>query len=112
MDWLNVSIQGAKDAPAPRPNKRPRLGPSPSEVSSPLPSTSTTSKTNPIPDDRPSRPKDAQLAEFMNVMLPRSKKGPLWKNENDQHITQSQFHNPPPPIATTTLSNTPPENKD
>ena len=66
-------IQGAKDAPAPRPNKRPRLGPSPDEAS--------TSSAAPVPAqnvDSKSKGK-AQLDDFMEVMRP--KKGPSWANE-------------------------------
>ena len=66
-------IQGAKDAPAPRPNKRPRLGPSPDEAS--------TSSVAPVPAqnvDSKSKGK-AQLDDFMEVMRP--KKGPSWANE-------------------------------
>ena len=66
-------IQGAKDAPAPRPNKRPRLGHSPDEASS--------STAAPVPArnvDSKSKGK-AQLDDFMEVMRP--KKGPSWANE-------------------------------
>ena len=66
-------IQGAKDAPAPRPNKRPRLGPSPDEASS-----STAALVPARNVDSKSKGK-AQLDDFMEVMRP--KKGPSWANE-------------------------------
>ena len=66
-------IQGAKDAPTPRPNKRPRLGPSRDEAS--------TSSAVPVPAQNvDSKLKGkAQLDDFMEVMRP--KKGPSWANE-------------------------------
>ncbi|KAG6916876.1 hypothetical protein DXG01_004785 [Tephrocybe rancida] len=68
-------IEGAKDAPAPRPNKRPRLGPSPSDATS----TNTTTKTPTSTDEKLNT--DEQLDEFMKVMQPRNRKGPLWAND-------------------------------
>ena len=63
-----------KDAPAPRPNKRPRLE---------APETERSVKSK----DKPSKSKgkekatsDMQLDEFMQVMQPRSQKGPSWKD--------------------------------
>ncbi|KAG6844322.1 hypothetical protein H0H87_007806 [Tephrocybe sp. NHM501043] len=75
IDSTRISVnivEGAKDAPAPRPNKRPRLGPSPNE-SVPEKKAKTTTSTVEQPD------KDDQLDEFMKVMQPR--KGPLWAND-------------------------------
>ncbi|KAA1466873.1 hypothetical protein DENSPDRAFT_831780 [Dentipellis sp. KUC8613] len=67
-------VDGAKDAPAPRPNKRPRLGPSPSENEA-GPSTVKT----PAPSAEPKKSKkEAQFDEFMKVMLPETRKGPSW----------------------------------
>ncbi|KAJ6560260.1 hypothetical protein B0H19DRAFT_945470 [Mycena capillaripes] len=65
-------IEGAKDAPAPRPNKRPRLGPSPNELPTPP------SKA-PTPPEKPSG--DSQLDEYLEVMQPRGNKGRTWANE-------------------------------
>ncbi|KAJ7094410.1 hypothetical protein C8R44DRAFT_814432 [Mycena epipterygia] len=65
-------IEGAKDAPAPRPNKRPRLGPSPSEQPT-------------LPSKAPSLPTkasdDSQLDEYLQVMQPQGNKGRTWANE-------------------------------
>ncbi|KAJ7849818.1 hypothetical protein B0H14DRAFT_3085978 [Mycena olivaceomarginata] len=64
-------IEGAKDAPTPRPNKRPRLGPSPAELQTPL--------TKPSP--QPPKPAaESQLDEFLQVMQPRGT-GRTWANE-------------------------------
>ncbi|KAJ7506616.1 hypothetical protein B0H11DRAFT_237636 [Mycena galericulata] len=65
-------IEGAKDAPAPRPNKRPRLGPSPTEAPIPL------SKVPPPPSKASG---DSQLDEYLKVMQPRGNKGRTWANE-------------------------------
>jgi len=62
-------VQGSKNAPAPRPNKRRRINP-PATDSEPLPnSLPTQAKTN----------KEDKLLMFMEVMQP--KKGPAWANE-------------------------------
>ncbi|KAJ7462021.1 hypothetical protein FB451DRAFT_1043900 [Mycena latifolia] len=65
-------IEGAKDAPTPRPNKRPRLGPSPSEVET-------------LPPKAPALPAkssgDSQLDEYLKVMQPQGNKGRTWANE-------------------------------
>ncbi|RDB18321.1 Multiple RNA-binding domain-containing protein 1 [Hypsizygus marmoreus] len=75
---INVNIvEGAKDAPVPRPNKRPRLGPSP--ANGPVVVTLPTSTT--IAKDPATSKSDAQLDEFMKVMQPRAKKGPAWAND-------------------------------
>ncbi|KAJ7865707.1 hypothetical protein B0H13DRAFT_2236885 [Mycena leptocephala] len=65
-------IEGAKDAPAPRPNKRPRLGPAPNEVPTP-PSNA--------PPPPPKLSNDSQLDEYIEVMQPRGNKGRTWANE-------------------------------
>ncbi|CAK5262937.1 unnamed protein product [Mycena citricolor] len=68
-------IDGAKNAPAPRPNKRPRLGPSPNDVEATPPSKKQR------PDVAPAKPvPDAQLDEFLQVMQPRAK-GRTWAND-------------------------------
>ncbi|KAJ7771000.1 hypothetical protein DFH07DRAFT_804474 [Mycena maculata] len=66
-------IEGAKDAPDPRPNKRPRLGPSPNEISTSF------AKAPPPPPTKTSG--DSQLDEYMQVMQPRGNKGRTWANE-------------------------------
>lgn len=78
-------FKGIKDAPAPRPNKRPRLGPSPTDEL-----TSTTSKKTSKADAKTDKPvkgkgKVAQLDEYLEVMQPRAKKGPSWANEAQAH---------------------------
>ncbi|KAI0350955.1 hypothetical protein OH77DRAFT_1488172 [Trametes cingulata] len=73
-------VEGAKDAPAPRPNKRPRLGPSPTEVEEVKPE----KKASKSSKDK-SKKTDAKgdLAdEFLQVMQPRTKKGPSWKDDD------------------------------
>ncbi|KAI0334194.1 hypothetical protein GY45DRAFT_1243119 [Cubamyces sp. BRFM 1775] len=68
-------VEGAKDAPAPRPNKRPRTGPSPSELEggSALPEKK--------PKDKAKGKADELEDEFLQVMQPRTKKGPSWKDD-------------------------------
>lgn len=68
-------MKGAKNAPAPRPNKRPRLGPSPVEVEEPKVAKKSSSK------DKSQGAGDALATEFLQVMQPRSQKGPSWKDE-------------------------------
>ncbi|RPD76903.1 RNA-binding domain-containing protein [Lentinus tigrinus ALCF2SS1-7] len=74
-------IDGAKDAPAPRPNKRPRLGPSPDEVDGTSHASSKTTKKS-----KPSGSKKGGGNEledqFLQVMQPSSKKGPSWKDDD------------------------------
>ncbi|KAJ7043247.1 hypothetical protein C8F04DRAFT_1029332 [Mycena alexandri] len=65
-------IEGAKDAPAPRPNKRPRLGPAPNEL--PAPSTVPAATAKPAGD--------SQFDEYLQVMQPRGNKGRTWANES------------------------------
>lgn len=70
---LNALDQGTKDAPAPRPNKRPRTEPSPSDPKH-------VQLTKEL-DVQPKGKNAEQLDEFMQVMKPRNKKGPSWANE-------------------------------
>ncbi|KAF7302233.1 hypothetical protein MIND_00790300 [Mycena indigotica] len=75
IDTTKIKVQtvdGTKDAPEPRPNKRPRLGPSPND---PLEKPSKKSKQN---TDKPVK-EDKQFDEFAQVMKPRQKK--TWANE-------------------------------
>ncbi|KAL0952891.1 hypothetical protein HGRIS_007110 [Hohenbuehelia grisea] len=77
---ITVTISdGAKDAPAPRPNKRPRLGPSPAEQSTPV------AVSHPSDATQASAP-DTQLDEFLEVMRPRGNKGRSWANDVGQPI--------------------------
>lgn len=70
-------FQGAKDAPTPRPNKRPRLDPSQNkDISSQL----QASSSNAVEISTPSK-SDAQLDEYLKVMQPRTTKGPAWAND-------------------------------
>jgi multiple RNA-binding domain-containing protein 1 len=64
------------DAPAPRPNKRPRADGPPA----PAPDTKK-ARTAPADADAPISKRDAELAEFMQTMQPRSKRGPAWAND-------------------------------
>jgi multiple RNA-binding domain-containing protein 1 len=77
------TVQGTKDAPPPRPNKRRKLDPSPRDTkpSKSLPSdVKTKSKLKKSQRDTEEKA-DGQLDEFMQVMKPRTKKGPSWANE-------------------------------
>ncbi|KAG2343892.1 RNA-binding domain-containing protein [Suillus weaverae] len=74
-------IAGAKDAPAPRPNKRRRLedtaaDPGPSS----RPHAHKADKNGKPSAPAPSAP-GFPLDQFMDVMQPRTKKGPSWANE-------------------------------
>ncbi|KAG1731034.1 hypothetical protein EDB19DRAFT_1739512, partial [Suillus lakei] len=79
---INVMIvEGAKDAPAPRPNKRRRLedtAANPGPSSRPhLTKTDKIGKTSaPAPSTSAS-----PLDQFMDAMQPRTKKGPSWSND-------------------------------
>ncbi|KZT19567.1 hypothetical protein NEOLEDRAFT_1077530 [Neolentinus lepideus HHB14362 ss-1] len=75
---LSVAIvDGAKDAPIPRPNKRPRLGPSPhDDVGKP-----SQKKVKVAKDRKKDSKKEQQMEEFMKVMQPRTKKGRTWAND-------------------------------
>ena len=65
-----------KDAPAPRPNKRPRLGPSPDEAEA----ATKTAKGSKFSKDKAKKDKHVELVdEFMQVMQPRTR-GPSWKD--------------------------------
>ncbi|OSD03770.1 hypothetical protein PYCCODRAFT_1434157 [Trametes coccinea BRFM310] len=69
-------VEGAKDAPAPRPSKRPRLGPSPSDVEG------SKSDKSDLKDKKTKGAKDELVDEFLQVMQPRTKKGPSWKDDD------------------------------
>lgn len=67
-------VDGAKDAPTPRPNKRPRLDRHPTEhADSQKAPVSATEKQQDTKSD-------PQLEEYLEVMQPRAKKGPSWKD--------------------------------
>ncbi|KAI8992839.1 RNA-binding domain-containing protein [Trametes punicea] len=72
-------VEGAKDAPAPRPSKRPRLGPSPTEVKEARPPKEKPSKSK---DGAKEGASDGLVDEFLQVMQPRTKKGPSWKDDD------------------------------
>ncbi|TFY67177.1 hypothetical protein EVJ58_g1792 [Rhodofomes roseus] len=81
------AVDGAKDAPPPRPNKRPRLGPSPAEASPAEASKkgSTSAAKGSTKDAKASKGKAGKashLEEFLQVMQPRTKNGPSWA-DND-----------------------------
>ncbi|KAI0702632.1 hypothetical protein C8Q76DRAFT_802236 [Earliella scabrosa] len=74
-------VDGVKDAPTPRPNKRPRLGPSPLEVEDA--SRSASGKKAKPSTDKSKKGSTSQLEdEFIQVMQPRTKKGPSWKDDD------------------------------
>ncbi|KNZ77947.1 Multiple RNA-binding domain-containing protein 1 [Termitomyces sp. J132] len=73
---ISVSVvEGAKDAPMPRPNKRRKIE-DPSVDGSAEKSKVKLTKPN---NEKPKT--DDQLEEFMKVMQPRNKKGPSWAND-------------------------------
>ncbi|KAI0370963.1 hypothetical protein BV20DRAFT_1071162 [Pilatotrama ljubarskyi] len=74
-------VEGAKDAPAPRPNKRPRLGPSPAEVEEAKPEKKA-SKSSSKDKSKKTDAKGDLAVEFLQVMQPRTKKGPSWKDDD------------------------------
>ncbi|KAG6889211.1 hypothetical protein C0995_002671 [Termitomyces sp. Mi166 len=74
---ISVSvIEGAKDAPTPRPNKRRRI-----DSSADVLSQDTRMKTTKEETTNEKHKTDDQLEEFMKVMQPRNKKGPSWAND-------------------------------
>ncbi|EPQ55616.1 hypothetical protein GLOTRDRAFT_75766 [Gloeophyllum trabeum ATCC 11539] len=89
-DWFDktflgssrLSVAGVKDAPAPRPNKRPRLGPSPHEEGGkPAPKEKKAKETgDEQAKEKKSGKKEKQLEEFMKVMQPRTK-GRTWADD-------------------------------
>lgn len=90
---INVAVvDGAKDAPAPRPNKRRRLSPTPTQN---VASTSA-------PTRKPKDKETGQLDEFVQVMNP--KKLPSWANEAQAqpeiHVVEDEE---PPPQALSDL---------
>ncbi|KAJ7228150.1 hypothetical protein GGX14DRAFT_538560 [Mycena pura] len=80
-------IDGAKDAPAPRPNKRPRLGPSPNDP----PEKSSKATVGPLGSSD-----DAQFEEYIRVMQPRGEQGRTWANET---TPTAQVEVPAEPLA-------------
>lgn len=64
-----------KDAPTPRPNKRPRLGPSPAEAVPRVKEEVLKAKGS-KPDG------DSRFEEFAKAIRPRTQKGPSWANED------------------------------
>lgn len=100
---FTLSLQGSKDAPAPRPNKRPRLGPSPTELDTSPSSAPTKSKLDkPVTTGKSS----TQVEEFLEVMQPRTKKGPSWANEArvEQPVLSPEEHKNHPPTNSALLS--------
>ncbi|KAI0270676.1 hypothetical protein BC834DRAFT_841474 [Gloeopeniophorella convolvens] len=77
-------IDGAKDAPAPRPSKRPRLDTTAENDASSSLGKSTKSGRKSAADASPAqgRNKDAVFDEFMEVMQPKTKKGPSWADDS------------------------------
>lgn len=71
--------KGVKDAPTPRPNKRPRLvGPERGPVVAAASAAPSKPGSKPMDEKVPSKGDDALTAEFLNVMNPRRKDGPAW----------------------------------
>lgn len=75
-----------KNAPAPRPNKRPRLDTSERQATSDSTTVASARKQSRKSDARESGPEKAgsssQLTEFMQVMKPRTKNGRTWANDD------------------------------
>ncbi|THH23232.1 hypothetical protein EUX98_g7946 [Antrodiella citrinella] len=94
---INVTVvDGTKDAPVPRPNKRPRLDPSPDE-DQPVEVSKKTKKIKQASSDSASSvPKNAQFEEFAKLMQPRSKKGPSWANDEELQPVASTSALPTP----------------
>ncbi|KAI0706720.1 hypothetical protein C8T65DRAFT_651773 [Cerioporus squamosus] len=90
-------IDGAKDAPTPRPNKRPRLGPYPDEVEN----HSKPTKKSTASTDAQKGARHELEDEFMQVMQPRTKKGPSWK---DDEPTPAASGSGPPDAAASSSS--------
>ncbi|KAJ3567263.1 hypothetical protein NP233_g6476 [Leucocoprinus birnbaumii] len=96
-------IDGSKDAPAPRPNKRPRLGPSPTDADTEAKVPASTRKSQ---IDKPKAKSSAQVEEFLEVMQPRTKKGPSWANEArvEQPIPPPEESKDDPPAHSAAMS--------
>ncbi|EIW74821.1 RNA-binding domain-containing protein [Coniophora puteana RWD-64-598 SS2] len=107
---VTLGWQGTKDAPAPRPNKRRRLDPTPEDENAP-------SKANGGKVDKKKKAnvaagkeaeagtENSQLAEYMTLMKP--KKGPAWAN--DAEVSHPAA---PVPSSSTTAKATSEQSKD
>ncbi|KAH8101233.1 hypothetical protein BXZ70DRAFT_935079 [Cristinia sonorae] len=101
IDTTRISVtvvDGSKDAPAPRPNKRPRLGLSPSEEGEqPVVSKGKKPKKDDAPAEVKPSAKDTQFQEFAKLMQSRTK-GRSWANdiESDQPVASSSTLPPKP----------------
>ncbi|TDL26946.1 RNA-binding domain-containing protein [Rickenella mellea] len=107
IDTTKISVQvveGSKDAPAPRPNKRPRLGPAPGDEL-PLPKPKSSAKVSTTPVKPQDKDKGTQLDEFLQVMQPRTKKGRSWANE-DNTVSVTTDHPPARPDVKATAEKT------
>ncbi|KAI0053501.1 RNA-binding domain-containing protein [Auriscalpium vulgare] len=71
-------IDGAKDAPTPRPNKRRRVDTSTADVHL---DPSSSKAREPLSHDASDKRKESQLEQFMDVMQPRTRKGPSWAEQ-------------------------------
>lgn len=84
-------VDGANDAPAPRPNKKPRLGPAPAD------DVLVVEKAKEPKGKGSEAAQDPQLEEFLDVMKSRAKKGPSWKDgavEEPQVATKKAKNKP------------------
>ncbi|KAL5520301.1 hypothetical protein ACEPAG_9515 [Sanghuangporus baumii] len=108
MTRINVQVvEGAKDAPKPRPNKKLRLDSAPADkqprsesdkkskskkkIEEPIASTSAAKKSK----------KEAEFDEFMQVMQPRTKKERSWVNEDGPVAGPSSQRLDDPPRSAT-----------
>ena len=88
-------MKGAKDAPPPRPSKRPRLGPSPMEAAAeagPSRASHSNAKAKVEKVGKGKTGKDSQMEEFLQVMKPRTKKGPSWADNDALQPDSSRAH--------------------
>ncbi|OBZ74791.1 Multiple RNA-binding domain-containing protein 1 [Grifola frondosa] len=100
VDSSRIAVDIVEDIPLSRPNKRPRLGPSSlgSDAFGSVESSKSKSiKSKTTLDPRAMKDGNDQLSTFMQVMQPRTKKGPSWANGDS--VAQ--------PIASTSVSNEP-----
>ncbi|OSX56663.1 hypothetical protein POSPLADRAFT_1175052 [Postia placenta MAD-698-R-SB12] len=104
-------VDGAKDAPLPRPNKRPRLGPSPADAQAVVQVHVNSKSVAKVSEDAgvKSTKGGDQLDEYLQAMKPRTQKGPSWANDepkkgkkakppSPEHDAQADANAEEPPV--------------